>query len=119
MTSAHPAHIGTYALPPLKGRAAHIGTYALPEVPVRAAGSGLELVRRKIGRLDASETASVGAWWVRGGVNAGKSCSAWISPGGSSRHLTTVQSFLRFGHLTSVQKPCSAARPEELESPTF
>ena len=34
---APPAHIGTYALPEITGRAAHIGTYALPEITGRAA----------------------------------------------------------------------------------
>ena len=62
---------------------------------------------------------AVGAWWVRGGRKPGKWCPAWISRGDGSRHFTIVQFSVQFGHLTSMQKPWSVARPEELESPTF
>ena len=45
---------------------------------------------------------------VRECVEAGNwesACPAWISRGDGSRHLTIVQFLVRFGHLTSVQKP--------------
>jgi hypothetical protein len=66
---------------------------------------------------------AVGASWVRRGcTEAGnRESGAVLGFREVAAHgtLTIVQFSVRFGHLTSVQKPWSAARPEELESPTF